>query len=116
MVRRLVVFAVLAALVAVPGCFWAGGDGPSVITGYVYDDATGVGIAGAEVVLTPTSTTVKTGADGAYRFQDIPRGKYTVRAEAPGYQRAEKRGVGASPGKTRWAKLFLKRVVETDKD
>ena len=80
----------------------------------MYDDATGVGIAGAEVVLTPTGTTVKTAADGAYRFEDIPKGKYTVRAEAPGYRRAEQRGVGSSPGKTSWAKLFLKRVVESD--
>ena len=112
MVRRLVVFMVLAALVAAPGCFWNKGDSPSVITGYVYDDATGVGIAGAEVVLTPTGTMVKSGADGAFRFQDIPKGKYTVRAEAPGYRRAEKRGVGASPGKTSWAKFFLKRVKE----
>ena len=116
MVRRLVVFVVLAALVAAPGCFWGKGGGPSVITGYVYDDATGVGIAGAEVVLTPTGTTVKSGPDGAYRFQDIPKGKYTVRAEATGYRRAEKRGVGASPGKTSWAKLFLKRVVESGGD
>lgn len=113
MVRRLVIFVVLAALVAAPGCFWGKGGGPTVITGYVSDDATGVGIAGAEVVLTPTGTTVKSGADGAYQFQDIPKGKYTVRAEAPGYQRAEKRGVRVSQGKTSWVKLFLKRVAET---
>jgi hypothetical protein len=115
-VRNVVVVTVLALLTAGAGCFWGKSGSPAVITGYVYDDATGEGIPGATVVLSPSNISVQTDADGSYRFENVPRGNYTVLARAGGYKNASKKGVGASPGRERWAKLFLKRVPGTDVD
>jgi hypothetical protein len=104
---------VLALLVG-SGCSWSGGkpDGPAAITGYVYEDDTGEPIPGALVVLMPSNASLRTRPDGSYLFDNLPRGKYTVRASANGFQDAEKRGVTATPGKVEWAKLFLKRQLE----
>lgn len=111
---RIAILAVLTlSFLAGPSCFWGKSSGPAVITGYVYADDTGEPIPGAGVVLLPSNTTLRTKPDGSYRFDDVPRGKYTVRASANGFQNAEKRGVSASPGKVEWAKLFLKRLPET---
>jgi hypothetical protein len=116
--RRVLEFAALVAVVLLAGvgCFSTRSAGPGVIVGYVYDDATGEGIPGAEVVLMPSEITVLTGADGAFRFDDVPRGRYTVRARAAGYQPAAESGVGVSAGKTKWAKVFLKRIPQTGVD
>jgi hypothetical protein len=95
------------------GCFQGKSAGPAAITGYVYADDTGEPIAGAEVVLLPSNTTIRTKPDGSFRFDDVPRGRYTVRASAGGFQNAEQRGVKASPGKVEWAKLFLERIPAT---
>ena len=116
MVRRLVVFAAVIVLLAGPGCFSGRSQGPGVITGYVYDDATGEGIPGADSVLIPSEITIRSGPDGSFRFEDIPRGTYTVRARAAGYKAGATTGVGVSPGKIKWAKLFLKRLPQTDVD
>lgn len=116
MVRRLVVFAAVFVLLAGPGCFSGRSEGPGVITGYVYDDATGEGISGADIVLIPSEITLRSGPDGSFRFENLPRGTYTVRASAAGYQPAAATGVGVSPGKIKWAKLFLKILPQTDVD
>ena len=108
--------AALSLVLAGTGCFSGRAEGPGVITGYVYDDETGEGIPGAEVVLIPSEITVRSGPDGSYRFEQLPRGRYTVRASAAGYKRAAENGVEVSPGKVRWAKLFLKRVPQADAD
>lgn len=116
MVRRLVVFAALSVLLAGPACFSGRSQGSGVITGYIYDDATGEGIPGADIVLIPSEISVRSAPDGSFRFDDIPRGNYTVRASAAGYQAGAMIGVGVSPGKIKWAKLFLKRRPQTDVD
>jgi hypothetical protein len=116
-VRKVVALAtVVLLLVVVSGCFWGKKEGPAVITGYVYEDATGEGIPQAQVTLSPSSLTVQTESDGSYRFENLPRGKYTVRARAAGFKDAEVRGVNADPGKVRWAKLFLKRIPKPSQD
>jgi iron complex outermembrane receptor protein len=91
------------------GCFSGRSQGPAVITGYVYDDATGEGIPGAEVVLVPSEMTVKTGPDGSFRFDNLTRGSYSIRVSVSGYSNAGATAVEASPGKVKWVKLFLKR-------
>jgi iron complex outermembrane receptor protein len=98
------------------GCLSGRAEGPGVITGYVYDDATGEGIPGAEVVLIPSEITIRSGADGSFRFEELPRGSYTIRANATGYKSGAKTGVEVSAGKVKWAKLFLKRLPQTDVD
>jgi hypothetical protein len=114
--RRWLAFAASIVLLVGSGCFSSRSEGPGVITGYVYNDATGEGIAGARVVLVPSNITIQTGPDGAFRLEDIPSGKYTVRASAAGYVNGSVTGVSVSPGKVEWAKVFLKRRAETDVD
>jgi iron complex outermembrane receptor protein len=101
----------IAALVLVaPGCWKRGGAGDSaVIRGYVYEDATGEPVANALVVITPLEASVRTGADGSFRFDNLPRGKYNLRASAQGFEDAELSRVDAELGKVKWAKLFLKK-------
>jgi iron complex outermembrane receptor protein len=99
----------LVFLFAGMGCFSGRSQAPGVITGFVYNDATGEGIPGADVVLVPSEIAVQTGADGSFRFENVPGGSYTIRVNAPGYQNGAATGVDVSPGKVKWAKLFLKR-------
>jgi iron complex outermembrane receptor protein len=106
----------VSLLVVGPACYWGKKDGPAVITGYVYEDATGEGIPGAQVILSPSDLSVQTEADGSYRFDNLPAGKFTVRARAAGFKDAEERGVRADAGKVTWAKLFLKRVPKPGQD
>jgi hypothetical protein len=106
-----VIISALAFLaVAGSGCFWGKSGGPAAIVGYVYEDATGEPIPGAQVVLSPTNESVVCNKDGSFRFDNLPPGKYTVRASAGGFRNAEQKGIQASPGKESWAKLFLTRV------
>lgn len=55
--------------------------------GRVYDAATGAGIAGATVSLTPSNgtSTVTTDATGAYTFPPMPNGSYTLAVNRSGY-------------------------------
>ena len=109
--RTVVIISALSLLlIAGGGCFWAKSDGPAAIVGYVYEDATGEPIPGAQVVLSPSNESVITNADGSYRFDNLPRGTYTVRASFAGFRKAEQNGIQARPGEESWAKLFLKRV------
>lgn len=111
--RLITTLAVAAVLLAGPGCRFGGESGESAtIVGYAYEDATGEPIAGALVVIQPLGTSVRTARDGSYRFDELPRGRYTVRAGAEGFLDAEVKGVKLSPGKTEWVKLFLKRRPE----
>ena len=62
----------------------------ATVQGTVTDDKGGV-VQGASVTLTDQSTQVSrntmTGADGFYRFVELPPGKYTVTVEANGFQK-----------------------------
>ena len=61
----------------------------TVIEGYVRDNDTGNAISGATVTLTlpnGATRTQTTGSTGAYHFEDLPGGSYTVAAAAPGYK------------------------------
>lgn len=114
MTRIAILTVLVLPLLVGSGCSWGSGKskGPAAITGYVYEDDTGEPIPGALVVLMPSNASLRTGPGGSYRFDNLPRGKYTVRASATGFQDAEKKGVNAAPGKVEWAKLFLKRQLE----
>lgn len=114
MARRMTALAFLVWLLAVTGCFSGRSQGMGVITGYVYDDVSGEGIPGADVVLAPSNASMKTRADGAFQFENVADGTYTIRVTAPGYQNATQTGVQVSSGKVKWAKLFLKRPSRGD--
>ena len=56
-----------------------------MITGTVYDKATGAPISGAQVTINQTGDIVKTGADGIYSISLTP-GSYTLTASPSGYE------------------------------
>lgn len=116
MVRTISMVAILVCLVAGAGCFSGRSQGPAVITGYVYDDATGEGIPGADVTLVPSEITVKTGPDGSFRFDNLGRGSYSIRVSVAGYRNSGTTGVEASPGKVKWVKVFLTRPPQAGGD
>lgn len=66
------------------------------ISGLVQDQSGGA-VPAALVTATNTGTqaafTAKTDEQGAYVFRSLPVGLYDVRAEAPGFQRAEAKGI-----------------------
>ena len=66
-------------------------------------DGSGAVIPGAKVTATEVATatvhdTVSSGA-GEFLFNDLPQGTYTVKAEAPGFQKTEVTGVQVQAGK-----------------
>jgi hypothetical protein len=107
---RYAMLAIAALILFAPGC-WKRGDASdsAIIRGYVYVDASGEPVAGALVVITPLGASLRTGADGSFRFDNLPRGKYNLRASAQGFVDAELLRVDAELGKVKWAKLFLKK-------
>ena len=59
------------------------------MSGAVLDELSGVPIALALVTIPTADRTVLTGADGRYRFTDLPAGVYTVRVRQIGYVPSE---------------------------
>ncbi|NPB03561.1 MAG: OmpA family protein [Thermotogae bacterium] len=58
---------------------------PTYIAGVVMDAQTQKMIGGAKVTLKEKDISVVTGDDGAYKFENLEPGSYTIRVEAPGY-------------------------------
>ncbi len=52
------------------------------IVGTVVDSQTGIGVAGATVVTSPTTSSVQTDINGSFTIADIEPGVYTVTAQA----------------------------------
>ena len=63
---------------------------PGSIVGHVYDANTFAVISGATVTLTPGGPSTQTDASGAYAFNNLAPGNYTVTASATGYQPGSK--------------------------
>jgi iron complex outermembrane recepter protein len=59
------------------------------ITGLVMEAATGVPLAGANVILVGTERGAATDAEGAFRISGLPQGAYTIRASYVGYRPEE---------------------------
>jgi len=55
------------------------------IVGVVVDSQTGVGVAGASIVTSPSTTTVQTDINGNFSIPDVQPGVYTVTANAADY-------------------------------
>ena len=55
------------------------------IVGYVLDSQTGIGISGATVTTSPSTSSVITDINGAFSINDINAGVYTVTANASDY-------------------------------
>lgn len=58
------------------------------IAGRVTEASSGVGVAGATVLLEGTSFGAVTGNTGRYEISDVPAGSYTLVAQQPGYRDA----------------------------
>src|ERR1700676_311435 len=91
-IHGLVVFGLL--LVAAVSVFGQGSTG--TILGVV-KDTTGGTVAGAAVTVinvdTRLSRTQMTGEDGAYRFPELPVGKYEVQVMKGGFQTYDRKGI-----------------------
>ncbi len=85
----------------------------AIASGRVIDAATGVGVAGATLVLTdsaldagaakrpgarPAPITIVSGLDGSWSLERVPRGLYAISATADGYVPGVLRGVELEPG------------------
>ena len=78
-----------------PGPLWAQPASPaaaprgraatSPFTGRVTDAATGEGLPGADVIFADLKLGTATGADGAFTFNNPPRGRFTVQVRSLGY-------------------------------
>lgn len=58
--------------------------GPRILTGVVRDTG-GIEIDGVEIIIPGLRRHVYSNADGIFRFDDIPKGKHTIRARKFGY-------------------------------
>ena len=63
-------------------------DPPGVITGLVSDSATGLPLGGAIVRIDGFASTIRTGADGVFRIENIPAGAQWLDVSLAGYGRA----------------------------
>ena len=75
-------------------------------------DATGAGLAGAQVLILGTSYGTVTDSKGYYFFNNVPAGTYTFRAQYIGMQPAEVQNVRALAGQTMTVKFTLSAAVQ----
>ena len=85
-------FSLLLALAASPTCLLAqqaasprGRAAAPPLTGRVTDAATGEGLPGSTVLFNDLKQGAATGADGSFRFGNLPRGRFTVQVRSLGY-------------------------------
>jgi len=99
--KRLLPACALAALLPVVAAaqIYVGGpkpiprpDGPYSISGKIVNGMTGAPVPGAEVAIStgaqgvgPVFEIAESGGDGGFRFNHLPEGKYTLKAERRGY-------------------------------
>ncbi len=92
---------ILLALAACPGSFAQSISGD--LMGTIFD-ASGATVPNATIVgkndATGVETTTKSGATGEYRISNLPPGSYTVSVTAPGFTKAQIRGVAIALSKT----------------
>src|SRR5450432_3442250 len=90
----------LAVLLIVPGFIAESQTSKGTLTGVVRD-ASGAVIANADVTVTNEQTTetrqTKSNGEGEYRVDAISAGSYAVRAEAPGFQSINIKGLKVNP-------------------
>ena len=57
----------------------------SPLTGRVVDAATGEGLPGANIIFDDLKQGTAAGPDGAFSFNNLPRGRFTVQVRSLGY-------------------------------
>lgn len=96
-VRRSRVPAIVHAVLIAGSACAASSASASTLAGRVSDVSGAKSLAGAEVEIVELSRRAQTGANGEFRFSDIPDGSYTLRARYVGATTVEQRiDVGAS--------------------
>jgi hypothetical protein len=98
---RALLFFSLVFATAVPACFGQASAINGEIDGTVMD-ASGAGIAGADVRATNLNTgykqSVKTGDSGLYRLNVLPLGQYEITVDAPGFSPFRQTGIILNAG------------------
>jgi TonB-dependent receptor len=82
-VRRVLVPAILLALLVVPQCLLAQGSG--TVKGRVIDRKTGDALPGANIVVPNSSLGAATNLDGRFEIRNVPAGRQTFKASYIGY-------------------------------
>ena len=114
--RGLFTVTLFAAMMVAPAISGQTIDGD--VVGAVFDTA-GAGVSNASVGLENVATGVKnagkTGADGTYRFSNVPVGVYTLTVEAPSFAAALLKDVQVELNKTKTVNTTLQlATVKTD--
>jgi hypothetical protein len=114
--RGLASVTLFAAMMAAPAVSGQTIDGD--VVGVVFD-ATGATVSNARIeldnVATGVKNTAKTGADGTYRFSNVPVGGYMVAVEAPSFAVSLVKGVQVELNKTTTVNATLQpATVRTD--
>ena len=115
--RRLLALAACAAAASTMSCAVIGGlagsdrdpHAPGDVTGYVYEDETGEGIAGATVSILGTDRTVTTRSDGSFDMIGIAPATYQLQAAVEGFSISPIERVRVRAGRVVWVKFFLIR-------
>ncbi|KAF0093774.1 MAG: outer membrane receptor protein [Puniceicoccaceae bacterium 5H] len=84
------------------------------IAGKIFDKATGQPIVEASLVLLDASNFTQTDAQGAYFFDGVPTGTYTVRVYKVGYEPFDVSGVEVTQGRTNSLDIALPRRESTE--
>ena len=79
------------------------------IVGTVADEAAGVGITGAKIILDKGGYSATTGVDGSYTIVDVSAGNYTLTVSADGYK-SSSQTVTVYAGEATVADFLLKRA------
>lgn len=81
----------------------------STIHGAVYDAESGEPLHNASVTIMPTSRTLQTGSDGAFVFDELDPGQYTVSVQKEGYV-PDRKSVTAISGETIRTDILLQKI------
>jgi TonB-dependent receptor len=86
----------------------------AVITGRVKASEPSAQLAGVHIEIPELGQTVTTGADGAFRFADVPDGRYTLRVTVPGRTRVVEKSVEVAGQTATVAEILLEPSSSSD--
>lgn len=88
-----------------------GAQASGTISGVVFDQATKIGLDGAEVQVVGTKLRTTTGPTGRYEFRSVPPGLYEVEGRRVGYVPFRDDSVDVQPGDVAKAHLVLRPIA-----
>jgi TonB-dependent receptor len=84
--RQLLALALLVSISTAHLGYSQAAEGTGILSGRLYDEATGMGLVGVAVALPPSDRTTTSDQQGKYQFSKLPEGAYTLEASKDGFQ------------------------------